>query len=583
MQFDYQTFDRMAEENSNNTEVFVYTEGVVVPEDVVRVRVHPSVTVIPEQSFHEHQKLEEVELSDGLLEIGKQAFCRCNSLKRINIPSTVTRICSYAFHSCALEEVKLCDGLVEIGNSAFYGCKSLEQITIPSTVTLIGECAFAHMPLVNIRLPDSLESLDEYAVAGCTFPILRIPPLITTISKGLVGSCIGLMSIELSESVTLIDHTSLSCRSLRNVAIPHNDDVFIRRRNNENYGPFCICSDLQQLFDSEETIINSLKHRFDNLPVHKMIYYQSYNNVTVEKLNNATGIRISQRRSKVNPSGKQQDCLGMTPLHILACSTVQNIELYKVLVKKYPETLITEDRWGAIPLLYAVWGNAPDEIVNFFVESYKSIHPNNELNWTDMIVTLGRAYVPKEVIRALLDLYIEFVPDLNWEEWINELAVHNHILEETFGFLVQCGFTDRVNAIGLKQFREEMTEAMKKDVPYRRKEAWLNIVRSKLVNYEEEYRTLKEATTLLELAMWKKELEESDSKKKRKRTEKSDSDFREQYRISCGADIVIEHVLPFLVPSASSCESESDSEGSSSSSSDDELPSASDSDGNESE
>ena len=37
----------MADEDINNAEVFVYTEGVEVPEEVVRVRVHPSVTVIP--------------------------------------------------------------------------------------------------------------------------------------------------------------------------------------------------------------------------------------------------------------------------------------------------------------------------------------------------------------------------------------------------------------------------------------------------------------------------------------------------------------------------------------------------------
>ena len=37
-------------ESSSNTEVFVYTEGAVVPEDVVCVRVHPSVTIIPEDA-----------------------------------------------------------------------------------------------------------------------------------------------------------------------------------------------------------------------------------------------------------------------------------------------------------------------------------------------------------------------------------------------------------------------------------------------------------------------------------------------------------------------------------------------------
>ena len=50
----------MAEDSNNNTEVFIYTEGAVVPEDVVRVRVHPTVTVIPGQAFYKRQNLTEV-------------------------------------------------------------------------------------------------------------------------------------------------------------------------------------------------------------------------------------------------------------------------------------------------------------------------------------------------------------------------------------------------------------------------------------------------------------------------------------------------------------------------------------------
>ena len=45
----------MAEEG--NTELFIYTQGALVPEDVVRVRVHPSVTVIPGNAFYMRQQL----------------------------------------------------------------------------------------------------------------------------------------------------------------------------------------------------------------------------------------------------------------------------------------------------------------------------------------------------------------------------------------------------------------------------------------------------------------------------------------------------------------------------------------------
>ena len=92
-------------------EVFIYTEGAVAPRDVVRVRVHPSVTAIPasaflyqsnfpEDVFRGYNKLEEVELCEGLLEIGMNAFRKCKALKRIKIPKSVTVIRYAAFEDC---------------------------------------------------------------------------------------------------------------------------------------------------------------------------------------------------------------------------------------------------------------------------------------------------------------------------------------------------------------------------------------------------------------------------------------------------------------------------------------------------
>ena len=55
---------------------------------------------------------------------------------------------------------------------------------------------------------------------------------------------------------------------------------------------------------------------------------------------------------------------------------------------KYPANLITEDRWGAVPLLYAFWGAAPAEIVQLLIESYQSLYPGHLFNWTMMVETM---------------------------------------------------------------------------------------------------------------------------------------------------------------------------------------------------
>ena len=65
--------------NPTDTKVFVYTGegGADVPEDVVRVRVDPSVTSIPAKAFLERRELAEVELCEGLVEIGEESFNFC--------------------------------------------------------------------------------------------------------------------------------------------------------------------------------------------------------------------------------------------------------------------------------------------------------------------------------------------------------------------------------------------------------------------------------------------------------------------------------------------------------------------------
>ena len=128
-------------------------------------------------------------------------------------------------------------------------------------------------------------------------------------------------------------------------------------------------TDLQRLFGSNARIIWELQHRFDRLPIHKLVYYQPYNQGVLQILVATINMRSGQSRtlrSKLDPTGNQQDCLGMTPLHILACSSVHDLELYRLIVENYPTNLITEDRWGALPLLYAFWELHQLRLYSFF-------------------------------------------------------------------------------------------------------------------------------------------------------------------------------------------------------------------------
>jgi len=496
-------------------DVFIYNGVDEVPEDVTHVRVDQSVTFIQQQAFNNRQKMVEVELPEGLIRIENNAFKQCHSLKRINIPSTVEEIGDYSFDRCkkldgiilpqglqilgerafnrcrslktinippGIESIKrgmffgcnrliditFSEGLQEIGRDAFTICDALPSVTFPSSLKVIGEMAFEFCDhLNNIQIHDNVETIVEGAFNGCKLVSFRMPPLVKKFNVGVMAENNSMVSIELSENVTKVladdNIRVMKANSLRNIALPPQCTIVDKDL-------WCKCKDLKVAFpdtndedNDDTTITDSLLHRFDDLPIHKICYYQSYNNMALDQLNISTEIKISQRRSKTNPTGKEQDCLGMTPLHILACSTKPTIEMYRILIEKYPETLIMKDKWGDIPLFYAIWCNAPAEVIDLLVESYTKLHPDYEFDWSGMIQTLSKRYARLLIIQKLISTLQNSFPhqECDLQQVVTELAslvvFNNQITDiETFRYLLRASITERLDSLAVGKWRVEL-------------------------------------------------------------------------------------------------------------------------------
>jgi hypothetical protein len=468
---------------------YLYTgigEGAVVPKDVARVRIGPSVLVIPEHAFSVGSKMETIELHDGLCEIGRQAFCDCRALR-------------------------------------------------------------------EVQSPDRVDTIGSHAFAWCNFTKFRSPPLVTTIPHGMLSGCTGLFSLELPEIIIQVEGNAFGhCHSLRSLALVSNTVVA------EN--AFFSCTDLLHIFGSEEVIVNALRNRFDGLPVHCKMYYTSYYPKSLEEFRNI----FMSENGELDPTGLHQDCLGMTPLHVLACSTVQCLEVYQLIVDMYPNNLIVEDAWGATPLLYAIWGDAPSEIVELLVNSYQSLYPNHDFNWNDMLLTLGRTNAAEGVMQNLLDIQQTLSPGyiIMWEQILGEFAIRparpldtSFASSATFCFLIRCSIAKRVKAICVKHFRDAMVDDWTGNELNFNRQVWLAETVTKLEYYESEYQRLKEMTSLLELTLWKIEIDNNNDQGEtmgggNEKMEIDQSDFRLQCRVSCGADHVVENVWPYLLPSA---------------------------------
>jgi hypothetical protein len=285
------------------------------------------------------------------------------------------------------------------------------------------------------------------------------------------------------------------------------------------------------------------------LPVHRVVYYQSYNQGVLQNL------------IMLNPTGNQQDCLGMTPLHILACSSVHDIKLYRVIIKNYPTNLIAEDRWGAVPLLYAFWGAAPSDIVQFLLDSYQSIYPDYVINWTMMVETMGRTDTPKECIENMLRMKQLHFPEqsIDWEYLLDkfsspfDISFDGLLFQERMQFLIMCGLSDRVQALVFQVWRDNIMQMiMSSNFKWNRdNHIILYKIRAKVAHFEDKLLQLKVATTILELALWKLRLTENIRTETtdhcKKKIKIDESCIRQQCRVTCGADIVIGHVLLYLI------------------------------------
>jgi hypothetical protein len=114
--------------------------------------------------------------------------------------------------------------------------------------------------------------------------------------------------------------------------------------------------------------------------------------------------------------------------------------------------------------------------------------------------------------------------------------------------------SERVETLAFKVWRNQMTNMIQTaEFQYNENGNYHIIqgVRAKLAHFEAELPKLKEISTILELALWKLRMNDFIPQEKstwrQKKMKADESRIRRQCRITCGADVVIRHVLPYLI------------------------------------
>eukprot|EP00980_Cylindrotheca_fusiformis_P000700 scaffold167_cov110-Cylindrotheca_fusiformis.AAC.28 len=331
---------------------------------LTKVNIPTSVIKIGEEAFSLCQNLASIDLPHGLVEIGVRSFEKCYSIETLHIPSTVSSIGREAFGNCRhLKHIELPPTLKAIESDMFFECRSLEYIDIPSTVSIIEGGVF-------------------YSCSHLTH--IRFPPSVKRIAPGAISQCLRLMSIEVPEGVLYDIDLSSHCNFLVNFAgAVHISGIF-------HYSKFAC------VVDGYDDLVLRLKHRFDNCPLVKLCYYQSYHS-SEDAMQQLRSLMEEDPLAATN----QTDAFGMTPLHVLSLAQTPNLDMLLALMKEgnMDHMVQSTDAFGSTPMDYLCLNSMPNatEVIRRVLQTR-----------FDYVLGLERSGIP-ETMRQAVDDALEMV------------------------------------------------------------------------------------------------------------------------------------------------------------------------------
>ena len=223
---------------------------------------------IPGKFLYESPAVETVNLPNGLMTIGDQAFAYCYNLKDIVLPSSITDLGEKTFYQCKslksltipqnvtagsdlfqyctnlkeiifavgiktipdgflrsaynVEKVVLPEGLLTIGDQAFRHCYSLKSITFPTSLTNFGFGSFFEcISLETVTIPKNVAS-GQYVFKKCTnLKKVIFSPGTRSIPQNFLEGAYNVEQVVLPDSLLSIgDYAFYDCYNLKGITIP---------------------------------------------------------------------------------------------------------------------------------------------------------------------------------------------------------------------------------------------------------------------------------------------------------------------------------------------------------------------------
>ncbi|KAL3940240.1 MAG: hypothetical protein SGBAC_005175, partial [Bacillariaceae sp.] len=428
--------------------MIIQPSASILQDDAKSVKVEETIQELPTAAFSGNKILMEVSLPKVLRVIGPEAFLNCSLLSKVRMPMTCK----------------------EIGARAFLGCCSLQGVLLPSGMTCVQEETFSR----------------------CTkLKTMAVPWAVVVIGHGAFSYCTALLSVELPKGLKKIESRAFAhCEQLKNIEIPKSvkrlgDNAFDRCERN-----------LEVRFGVN---IEAMERRFDDLPLHKVCYYQVHYTPAAKLKRLEKAIRMDGQSGRKRSGGVFSLCrnihstlpthdydpdsglffglggyfvdsFGMTPLHILVLSARPCLAICETLLAHYPSNVTCQDRYGNTPIDYACIVNVPIPIVEVLLQTLQ--HQLNTILEDERVrlknfLSLANQYDSMDVLLYLTHRY----------------------------------FHVRSKELGLKQWKQDVVHEIEilATLPHAMlREEQLEQTNGCLCQYEQ-----KETLSLLELALWK--------------------------------------------------------------------------------
>ena len=164
---------------------------------VTEIRLAEGYTLLRNQVFSRCDKLKKVVMPSTLTSIGYNTFYYCEAIEEISFPDNVTWFADSQCYNCRnLKKVKLPANLKSLGQFTFNGCKLLTEIDIPSGVTEIGYGAFKYSGIQKLHIPDGVSIFPPEMCMECrSLTELRLPANLQQIQRQTLYNCTSLSKI----------------------------------------------------------------------------------------------------------------------------------------------------------------------------------------------------------------------------------------------------------------------------------------------------------------------------------------------------------------------------------------------------